>query len=106
LANLLSGEDDGQFEPRLSPNQFQFRRPNPPQTFLPKEFDRAQGLGGGLAGNFLDALEMDEILTQLLGRDHLWSALEMLSPLANTGQVSFLGSWGDRQKLQILGEGV
>jgi len=106
LANLLSREDYGQFEPRLSPHQFQFRRPNPAQTFLPKELDRAQGLGGGLAGNFLDALEMDEILTQLLGRDPLWSTLEMLRPLANTGQVSFLRSRGDRQKLQIFGEGV
>ena len=59
-----------------------------------------------MAGNFLDALEMDEILAQLLGRDQLWRALEMLSPLANTGQVGLLGSRGDRQEFEILGEGV
>jgi hypothetical protein len=106
LANLLGGEDHGQFESRLSANQFQFRRPNPPQAFLPKEFDGAKGLGGSLAGDFLDALEMDEILAQLLGRDQVWSRLEILGPLANTGEVSLLGARGNRQELQIVGEGI
>src|SRR5437667_6630172 len=69
LANLLGGEDDGQFELGLSANQLEFRRPDSPQAFFPKEFDRAQGLGGSLAGDFLDALKMDEILAQLLRID-------------------------------------
>ena len=105
LADLLGGEDDGQFETRLSPNQFQFRRPNPTQAFLPEKFDRAKGLGGSLAGHFLDALEIDEILAQLLGTDQIWSGLEILGPLANTGQVSLLGARGYGQELQIFGEG-
>ncbi len=104
-ANLLSGEDDRQFESGLSANQFQFRRPNPPQAFLPEKLDRAQGLGGGLAGDFLDALEMDEVLAQLLGRDQVRSGLEILGPLANTGEVGLLGARGNRQEFQILGEG-
>jgi len=69
VANLLGREDHGQFESGLSANQFQFRRPDSPQAFLPKEFNRAKGLGGSLAGDFLDALEMDEILAELLGAD-------------------------------------
>jgi len=104
LANLLGGEDDRQFESGLSANQFQFRRPEPPQAFLPKEFDGAKGLGRSLAGDFLDALEMNEVLAQLLGRDQVRSGLEILSPLANTGQVSLLGARGNREELQVLGE--
>ena len=104
LANLLGGEDNGQFEPGLSANQFQFRRPGSPQAFLPKQFNGAKGLGGSLAGNLLDALQIDEILAQLLGADQVWSDLEILSPLANTGQISLLSARGNGQELQILGE--
>jgi len=89
----------------LSANQFQFGWPEPAQRFLPKEFDGAKGLGGSLAGDFLDALEMDEILAQLLGADEVWSGVEMLGPLADTGQVSLLGSRGNGQELEILGKG-
>ena len=104
-ANLLGGEDDRQFESGLSANQFQFRRPNPPQAFLPEKFDRAQGLGGSLAGDFLDALEMDEVLAQLLGADELRRSVEMFGPLANTGEVGLLGARGNRQEFQILSKG-
>ena len=104
-ADLLGREDDGQFESRLSASQFHFGRPSPAQAFLPKEFDRAQGLGGGLTGDFLDSLEMDEILAQLLGADQVWSGVKMFGPLANAGQVSLLGARSNGQKLQIIGEG-
>jgi hypothetical protein len=105
VANLRGGEDDRQFESGLRANQFQFGRPKPPQGFLPKKFDRAKGLGGGLAGDFLDALEMNEILAQLLDRDQVWSGPEIFGPLANTSEVSLLCARGNRQKLQIFGEG-
>ena len=105
-SDFPSREHDGKLELGIGANQFQFRGPNPPQGFLPKEFDRAKGLGGSLAGDFLDTLQIDEILAQLLGADQLWGRLEILGPVANTGQVSFLGARGDGQKLQILGEGV
>ena len=58
-----------------------------------------------MAGDLLDALEMDEILAQLLGSDHLRSGLEMLGPLANTRQVSLLRARGNGQQLQIIGKG-
>lgn len=104
VADLLGGEDDGQFEAGLGANQFQFRRPGSAQALLPKEFNRAQGLGGGLAGDFLDALEMDEILAQLLRADEFRGEVEMLGPLADTGQVSLLGARGNGQELEVFGE--
>ena len=58
-----------------------------------------------MAGNFLDALQMDEILAQLFGIDQVWSDLEILGPLADTGQVSLLGARGDGQELKVFGEG-
>jgi hypothetical protein len=105
LAHLLGREDDGQFESGLSANQFQFRRPDSPQGFLPEQFDRAQGLSGSLAGDFLDALEVNEILAQLLGRDEVWSGVEVFGPVADTGEISLLGSRGDGHELEILSEG-
>jgi hypothetical protein len=105
LAHLLGRENDRQLESGLGPDQFQLRWPGPPERFLPKEFDGAQGLGGSLAGDLLDALEMNEILTQLLGRDQIWSAVEMFGPLANTGKVSLLGAGSDGQQFEILGKG-
>ena len=59
-----------------------------------------------MAGDFLDALEMDEILAQLLGADQVGSGVEMPGPLADTGQVSLLGARGNGQKVQILGKGI
>ena len=58
-----------------------------------------------MAGDFLDALEVNEILAQLLGRDEVWSGVEILGPLADTGQVSLLGARGDGQELKVFGEG-
>jgi hypothetical protein len=104
-AHLLRREDDGQLESGLSANQFQFHRPIPPQALFPKKLNRAEGLRRCLAGDLLDALEVDEILAQLLGRDEVWRGVEMLGPLADTGQISLLGARGDGHELEILGEG-
>jgi hypothetical protein len=57
-----------------------------------------------LAGDFLDALEMDEILAQLLRADEFRGEVEMLGPLANTGQVCLLATRGNGQKLEVFGE--
>ena len=58
-----------------------------------------------MTGDFLDALEMNEILAQLLGRDEVGSGVEVFGPLANTGKVSLLGARGNGHEFQILGEG-
>jgi len=106
LAHLLGREDDRQFESGLSPNQFQFRRPRPAKALLPEKFDGAEGLGGSLAGDFFNTLEVDEILAQLLDGDQLRGAVEMLGPLTDTGEVGLLGARRDGQELQIFGEGI
>jgi len=105
LAHLLGREDDRQLESGLGPDQVQFCRPGSPERFLPKQFDGAQGLGGSLAGDLLDALEMNEILTQLLGRNQIRSGLEMFGPLANTGKVSPLRAGSNGQEFEILVKG-
>jgi len=88
----------------LSADQFHFGRPNAPKAFLPKDLDGTQRLGRGLAGDFLLALEVDEILAQLLGADQFRCAVEILGPLANTGEVRRLAARCNRQKLQVIGE--
>ena len=62
LAHFPGREDHGQFELGLGADQDQFVRPVAAEGFLPKEFGRAKGLGGGLTGDFLDRLEMKEVL--------------------------------------------
>src|SRR5262249_43903225 len=106
LAHLLGREDDRQFKSRLSAHQFQFRWPSPAESFLPKEFDRAQSLSRGLAGDLLDALEVDEILAQLLRADGFRSQVEMFGPLPDAGEISLLGPRGERHELEIFGEGL
>ncbi len=58
-----------------------------------------------LAMPAFDSFDSYEILAQLLGRDEVWSRVEMFGPLADTGQVSLLGSRSNGLELQIIGEG-
>ena len=44
-------------------------RPVAAQGFFPKEFDRANGLPGRLLSDFLDRLEVDEVLADLFGAE-------------------------------------
>jgi hypothetical protein len=48
---------------------------------------------------------MNEILTQLLGRNQIRSDLKMFGPLADTGKVSLLGARSDGQEFEILSKG-
>ena len=52
------------------------------------------------------ALEVDEILAQLFRADQFRRAVEILGPLANTGEVRRLATRCNRQKLQVIGEGI
>ena len=69
--HLGGAEDDGQFDLGIGPDQLHFMRPGAAQGFLPEHFDRAQGLGAGLAGHLPVGLELDELLANLLGADEL-----------------------------------
>jgi len=105
-AHLGRGEDDGQFELGIGADEFYLGRPGPAQGFLPEEFDGAEGLGGGLAGDLLDGFEMNEVLAELLGRDLIGGLGEELTKLPDTGEVGLLGAQTDRQELQVLREGI
>ena len=68
-AHFLSGQDDRQFEVRIGPEDLEGLRPLSLQRFFPEEFDGAEGLRDGGAGQFLVFLEMDEVETQLVRGD-------------------------------------
>ena len=105
-AHLAGRQDDGQLELGLSANQNQFVRPFPAEGFLPKEFDRADSLGGSLAGDFLDRLEMDEVLAELFGAEEVGSLAVMVADLDETSEVSLLGAFGQGQEGEVIGEGL
>jgi len=105
VADLRRRENHGEFELGLSADQFHFGRPDAPQAFLPKDFDGTERLSRGLPGDFLLALEVDEILAQLFRADQFRCAVEIFGPLANTSEVRSLAARCNRQKLQVIGEG-
>ena len=110
-AHFAGSEDHGQFELGLSADQDQFVGRLAAEGFFPKELDRAEGLGGGLVGDFLDRLEVNEVLADLFGgkeagpspcRSDFWLAdchggfghaggglAEMVAELGDTSVVSF-----------------
>ena len=72
---------------------------------FPKELEGTDELGGGLAGNFLNRLEMDAVLADLFEGDQLGRAVIMFTQLTDTGVVTFFGPRADGQKFEIIGEG-
>jgi hypothetical protein len=105
-AHLGGGENDGQFELGIGADQFHLGRPGAAEGFLPEELDRAEGLDGGLPGDLLDGLEMNEVLAKLLGADLIGRTIEMFTELTDAGVVGLLGAGTDGQELQVLGEGI
>ena len=106
LAHFPRREDHGQFELGLGADQFQFAGPLAAQGLLPKVFDGANGLGGGLTGDFLDRLEVDEVLADLFGAEQIGRLTVVVAELNDTGVVSFLGEGTQGQERQVIGEGV
>ena len=105
-AHFGGREDDGQFELEVGAGQLDFGGPGPPEGFLPEELDGTEGLGGGLAGDLLDGLEMEEVLAELPGADLIGRSVEVFAQLTNAGEVSLFGAGADGQELQVLGEGI
>ena len=104
-AHFGGREHDGEFELGIGPNQFQFLRPGTFESFFPEQFDGADGLGAGLAGDLFVGLEVDAILTNLLGRDQVRRLAVELAELANAGVVSLFGARADGQELEVIDEG-
>jgi len=105
-AHLGGRENDGQFELGIGADQFHLGRPGAAEGFFPEEFEGAEGLGGGLPGDPLDGLEMNEVLAELLGADLIGRTIEMFTQLPDTGEIGLLGAGTDGQKLQVGGEGI
>lgn len=90
----------------IGANELDFRWPGAAKSFLPEEFDGAQRLGGGLAGDFLTALEVDEVLAEFLGRDEIGRFGIELGELTKAGKVGVLSAGLDTDQLEIVGEGI
>ena len=80
-------------------------RPLPFKSFLPEEFDGAEGLGAGLAGGLLDGFEMNEVLADLFWAGQVGGTVVKLAELADTGVVGLFGAQADGQECEIIGEG-
>jgi len=104
-ADFGGGEHHGQFELGVGPDQFQFVGPDAFKRFFPEEFEGANDLGAGLAGDALVRFEMDAILAELLGGDQFGRLVVILTELTDAGQISFFGARADRQQRQIIGKG-
>ena len=103
-AHFGGREDDGQFELGIGADQFQFGGPEAFEGFFPEQFEGADGLGAGLAGEFSFRLEMDAVLAELLGRDQVGGFAVELAELADAGVIGLLGAGADGQELEIIGE--
>jgi hypothetical protein len=106
FTDFLGGEDDGEFELGIGADQFDLGGPGPAEGFFPEEFDGADGLGGGLAGEFLFGLEMEEVMAQFLRGDHLGGFMEELAEFADAGPITEDGALGQGQETQVVEEAV
>lgn len=104
-AHLRGRQDDGQFELGIGPSQLQFVGPGTFEGFLPEDFEGADDLGAGLAGDLLVGFKMDALLAKLLGGDPLRRLVVKLAELTQAGVIGLLGARPDRQKFEIIGEG-
>ncbi len=103
-ADFGSRENDRQFELGSGACQFQFRRPTALEGLLPEELDGAQSLGGALAGEAALALQVDEVLAEVLGAELVGGAVEVLGELAQAGPVALLAAGLEGQQGQVIGE--
>jgi hypothetical protein len=76
------------------------------EGLFPEDLDGADGLGAGLAGDFLVLLKMDAILAEVFGRKQVGGFTIMLTELTDAGVIGLFGARADRQELQVIGEGI
>jgi hypothetical protein len=103
LADLGGREDDGELELRGGAAQFDLGGPGAAEGFLPEDFDGADGLGGAGTGEATLRLEVEEVLAQFLGGGLFGGLVEVLTQLADAGQVGMLGAGQQGQKPQVVG---
>ena len=90
----------------IGANQFQLVRPRAMEGFFPEQFDGADGLRAGLAGDLLVGLEIDAILADLFGTKQLGGFGVILTELACARVIGLFGAWADGQELEVVVEGI
>jgi hypothetical protein len=75
------------------------------RVFPPEEFNGADGLGAGLAGDLLVGFEVDAILADVLGAEQIGGFAVELVQLADTSVIGLFGAGADGQELEVIGEG-
>jgi hypothetical protein len=102
VADLPGREDDGEFELGIGPDQFHLGGPGTLKGLFPEDLDRADGLGGGLAGDLPFGLEMEEVLAELLRGDQVGGFLEELTEFAQAVPVAQDRAFGQGQQTQVV----
>ena len=105
-ADLGGGEDDREFETSIGAGELDLRGPGTAEGFFPKELDRAEGLGGGLSGDLLLNLEVQEVLAEFLGRDQVGGFAVELAEFEDAGPITQDAAFGQGEQAQIVEEAV
>ena len=104
-ADLAGGKYDGELELGIGAGQFHFVGPRTVESFLPEELDGANGLGAGLAGDFLVGLEVNAVLANVFGGEQVGGLVVELADLAKAGEIGLFGAQTNGQELEVVGEG-
>ena len=105
-AHFGGREHDGQFELGIGADQLEFDGPDALEGFFPEQFEGANDLGGGLAGDLFFGLEVETILTELLGGDQVGGFAEVFADVADGVMVSLFGAGADGQEGQVSRERI
>jgi hypothetical protein len=101
LTNLIGTEDDREFLLAGRTNQVESGDVSF-ENLLEEELDATQGNGGGRAGEFLDILEKEKILSELFLRDQIWGFVKVLRELTHGPDVSLLRTFRKASELKRL----
>jgi hypothetical protein len=104
-ADLGGGKDDGELELGIGASQFHFVGPGAAECLFPKELDGANGLGAGLAGDFLVGLEVNAVLADVLRGKEVRGLVVELADLAQASEIGLLGAGTNGQELEVVREG-
>jgi hypothetical protein len=101
LKNLIGTEDDRELLLAGRTNQIESGDVSV-ENLLEEELDATQGNGRGRAGEFLDILEKEKILSELFLRDQIWGFVKVLRELTHGPDVSLLRPFRKASELKRL----
>ncbi len=101
LENFIMAEDDGKPLLTRRANQVESGQVSV-ENLLEEELDAAQGNGRRRAGEFLDILEKEKVLSELFLGDQIWGFVKVLRQLTHGPDVSFLSTFREAPELETL----